>query len=157
MTFFHGLWYEEISAFDFSIVYYWFCRLTSGVIRIKSCCMILTPDILQISFAPNLFQKHVMKWQPLEQEMQRYTFHFPFIKIVSYSYYIGYFSEELLILFQVRVFNMSRLSGRRPREISMEPAAVYQCHSRRVKKLAVSYHTDGPLFILEFWNSFCPL
>ncbi|KAL6649363.1 hypothetical protein ACP70R_013587 [Stipagrostis hirtigluma subsp. patula] len=38
---------------------------------------------------------------------------------------------------EVRVFNMSRLSGRRPREISMEPAAVYQCHSRRVKKLAV--------------------
>jgi hypothetical protein len=27
MTFFHGLWYEEVSAFDFSIVYYWFCRL----------------------------------------------------------------------------------------------------------------------------------
>ncbi|PWZ06540.1 WD and tetratricopeptide repeats protein 1 [Zea mays] len=38
---------------------------------------------------------------------------------------------------EVRVFNMSRLSGRRPREISMEPTAVYQCHSRRVKKLAV--------------------
>ncbi|XP_062216646.1 protein ALTERED SEED GERMINATION 2-like isoform X2 [Phragmites australis] len=38
---------------------------------------------------------------------------------------------------EVRVFNMSRLSGRRPREISMEPEAVYQCHSRRVKKLAV--------------------
>ncbi|KAL6867261.1 hypothetical protein ACP4OV_015285 [Aristida adscensionis] len=38
---------------------------------------------------------------------------------------------------EVRVFNMSRISGRRPREISMEPAAVYQCHSRRVKKLAV--------------------
>jgi len=38
---------------------------------------------------------------------------------------------------EVRVFNMSRLSGRRPREISLEPTAVYQCHSRRVKKLAV--------------------
>jgi len=38
---------------------------------------------------------------------------------------------------EVRVFNMSRLSGRRSREISMEPSAVYQCHSRRVKKLAV--------------------
>ncbi|VAH86927.1 unnamed protein product [Triticum turgidum subsp. durum] len=38
---------------------------------------------------------------------------------------------------EVRVFNLSRLSGTRPREISMEPAAVYQCHSRRVKKLAV--------------------
>ncbi|KAF8776119.1 hypothetical protein HU200_003804 [Digitaria exilis] len=38
---------------------------------------------------------------------------------------------------EVRVFNMSRLSGRRPREISVEPAAVYQCHSRRVKKVAV--------------------
>ncbi|KQK23224.1 hypothetical protein BRADI_1g72086v3 [Brachypodium distachyon] len=38
---------------------------------------------------------------------------------------------------EVRVFNLSRLSGRRSREISMEPAAVYQCHSRRVKKLAV--------------------
>nr|CAB3496849.1 unnamed protein product [Digitaria exilis] len=38
---------------------------------------------------------------------------------------------------EVRVFNMSRLSGRRRREISMEPTAVYQCHSRRVKKIAV--------------------
>ncbi|XP_062210151.1 protein ALTERED SEED GERMINATION 2-like isoform X1 [Phragmites australis] len=38
---------------------------------------------------------------------------------------------------EVRVFNLSRLSGRKPREISMEPAAVYQCHSSRVKKLAV--------------------
>uniref|UniRef100_A0ACD5WSS1 Uncharacterized protein n=2 Tax=Avena sativa TaxID=4498 RepID=A0ACD5WSS1_AVESA len=38
---------------------------------------------------------------------------------------------------EVRVFNLSRLSGVRPREISMEPAAIYQCHSRRVKKLAV--------------------
>jgi len=38
---------------------------------------------------------------------------------------------------EVRVFNLSRLSGIRPREISMEPAAVYQCHSKRVKKLAV--------------------
>ncbi|KAF0911231.1 hypothetical protein E2562_007999 [Oryza meyeriana var. granulata] len=38
---------------------------------------------------------------------------------------------------EVRVFNLSRLSGRRPIEISMEPAAVYQCHSRRIKKLAV--------------------
>ena len=64
---------------------------------------------------------------------------------------LGLPSEELLILFQVRVFNMSRLSGRRPREISLEPTAVYQCHSRRVKKLAVSYHTDGPLFVI--WNS----
>lgn len=61
---------------------------------------------------------------------------------------LGLSSEELLILFQVRVFNMSRLSGRRPREISMEPTAVYQCHSRRVKKLAVSYQTDGPLFVI---------
>ncbi|KAL5218581.1 hypothetical protein ABZP36_019265 [Zizania latifolia] len=38
---------------------------------------------------------------------------------------------------EVRVFNLSRLGGRRPREISMEPAAVYRCHSRRIKKLAV--------------------
>uniref|UniRef100_A0A0D9VQH6 Anaphase-promoting complex subunit 4 WD40 domain-containing protein n=1 Tax=Leersia perrieri TaxID=77586 RepID=A0A0D9VQH6_9ORYZ len=38
---------------------------------------------------------------------------------------------------EVRVFNLSRLSGRRPIELSMEPTAVYQCHSRRIKKLAV--------------------
>uniref|UniRef100_A0A0E0NQR8 Anaphase-promoting complex subunit 4 WD40 domain-containing protein n=1 Tax=Oryza rufipogon TaxID=4529 RepID=A0A0E0NQR8_ORYRU len=38
---------------------------------------------------------------------------------------------------EVRVFNLSRLSGKRPVEISMEPSAVYQCHSRRIKKLAV--------------------
>ena len=51
--------------------------------------MTLTPDILQISFAQNLSQKHVMKQQSLEQEMQRYTFRFPFLKIVSYSCYVG--------------------------------------------------------------------
>jgi WD and tetratricopeptide repeat-containing protein 1 len=59
-----------------------------------------------------------------------YSFVFPVI--------LGLSSTQLLISLQVRVFNMSRLSGRRPREISMEPTAVYQCHSRRVKKLAVS-------------------
>lgn len=59
---------------------------------------------------------------------------------------MGSSKVELLVLLQVRVFNMSRLSGRRPREISMEPAAVYQCHSRRVKKLAVRPLADWSLF-----------
>lgn len=52
------------------------------------------------------------------------------------------FLRELLILLQVRVFNLSRLSGKRPVEISMEPSAVYQCHSRRIKKLAVRFHVE---------------
>lgn len=85
--------------------------------------------------------------------MQRYTYLLPLSFLFNFVFPVisSLSSEKLLIILQVRVFNMSRLSGRRPREISMEPAAVYQCHSRRVKKLAVSYHADGPLFCT--WNS----
>ena len=75
------------------------------------------------------------------------------------SYSEAFISVGLLILFQVRVFNLSRLSGVRPREISMEPAAIYQCHSRRVKKLAVrsqSYAEGHDFEILNHraWRKF---
>ena len=133
----------------FSIGDYLFCRLTSGIIITESWCMILTLAILQISFAQSLSRKHVMRQQSLEQEMQRYSYLLPLSFLFNnfvFPIILGLSSTQLLILFQVRVFNMSRLSGRRPREISMEPTAVYQCHSRRVKKLAVSQHADGPLF-----------
>ncbi|XP_072993028.1 protein ALTERED SEED GERMINATION 2 [Typha latifolia] len=50
-------------------------------------------------------------------------------------------SDELVVSgagdAEVRLFNLSHLRWRRPQEIAPEPAAVYQCHSRRVKKLAV--------------------
>ncbi|KAL5982354.1 hypothetical protein ACLOJK_016425 [Asimina triloba] len=38
---------------------------------------------------------------------------------------------------EVRLFNLSRLSGRRSEDNATEPLALFQCHSRRVKKLAV--------------------
>ncbi|KAJ6735670.1 WD REPEAT DOMAIN-CONTAINING FAMILY [Salix viminalis] len=38
---------------------------------------------------------------------------------------------------EVRLFNLSRLSGRSPDDNSIAPSALYQCHTRRVKKLAV--------------------
>ncbi|XP_074279406.1 protein ALTERED SEED GERMINATION 2 isoform X2 [Silene latifolia] len=38
---------------------------------------------------------------------------------------------------EVRVFNVSRLSGSRAEETSITPSAHFQCHTRRVKKLAV--------------------
>ncbi|XP_052191448.1 protein ALTERED SEED GERMINATION 2 [Diospyros lotus] len=38
---------------------------------------------------------------------------------------------------EVRLFNLSRLRGRGPDEYEISPSAVFQCHSRRVKKLAV--------------------
>lgn len=38
---------------------------------------------------------------------------------------------------EVRIFNLSRLSGKRSEECASEPSAVFQCHSSRVKKLAV--------------------
>jgi hypothetical protein len=44
---------------------------------------------------------------------------------------------HLLIFLQVRLFNLSRLSGRGPDDNVIPPSALYQCHSRRVKKLAV--------------------
>lgn len=42
--------------------------------------------------------------------------------------------------FQVRLFNLSRLKGRGHDESDISPSAVFQCHSRRVKKLAVRAH-----------------
>jgi hypothetical protein len=44
---------------------------------------------------------------------------------------------HLLIFLQVRLFNLSRLSGRGPDDNVIPPSALYQCHTRRVKKLAV--------------------
>lgn len=38
---------------------------------------------------------------------------------------------------EVRLFNLSRASGRELEEMSDAPSALFQCHSRRVKKLAV--------------------
>ena len=44
---------------------------------------------------------------------------------------------HLLISFQVRLFHLSRLSGRSEEHA---PSAVFRCHTKRVKKLAVRYH-----------------
>ncbi|XAR62100.1 hypothetical protein NMG60_11016717 [Bertholletia excelsa] len=50
-------------------------------------------------------------------------------------------SDELVVSgagdAEVRVFHLSRLRGRGPDDYDISPSAVYQCHSRRVKKLAV--------------------
>ncbi|KAJ9146499.1 hypothetical protein P3X46_028758 [Hevea brasiliensis] len=50
-------------------------------------------------------------------------------------------SDELVVCgagdAEVRLFNLSRLSGRGPDDNAIAPSAVYQCHTRRVKKLAV--------------------
>uniref|UniRef100_A0A2N9I9X6 Anaphase-promoting complex subunit 4 WD40 domain-containing protein n=1 Tax=Fagus sylvatica TaxID=28930 RepID=A0A2N9I9X6_FAGSY len=50
-------------------------------------------------------------------------------------------SDELVVSgagdAEVRLFNLSRLSGRGPDDNVIPPSALYQCHSRRVKKLAV--------------------
>ncbi|OVA01813.1 WD40 repeat [Macleaya cordata] len=50
-------------------------------------------------------------------------------------------SDELVVSgagdAEVRLFNLSRLSTRRPEGNAIEPSALFQCHSRRVKKLAV--------------------
>ncbi|XP_021604371.1 protein ALTERED SEED GERMINATION 2 isoform X2 [Manihot esculenta] len=50
-------------------------------------------------------------------------------------------SDELVVSgagdAEVRLFNLSRLSGIGPDDNAIAPTAVYQCHTRRVKKLAV--------------------
>ncbi|WCJ24695.1 transducin family protein / WD-40 repeat family protein [Euphorbia peplus] len=50
-------------------------------------------------------------------------------------------SDELVVSgagdAEIRLFNLSRLSGRGPGENAIAPTALYQCHSKRVKKLAV--------------------
>ncbi|CAI0467750.1 unnamed protein product [Linum tenue] len=38
---------------------------------------------------------------------------------------------------RVRLFNLSRSGGRGPDDTGIVPSALYQCHTRRVKKLAV--------------------
>lgn len=38
---------------------------------------------------------------------------------------------------QVRLFNLSRLRRNGTEESGISPSAVFQCHTRRVKKLAV--------------------
>lgn len=45
---------------------------------------------------------------------------------------------HLLIFLQVRLFNLSRLSGSGVDHNVVPSSALYQCHTRRVKKLAVS-------------------
>lgn len=44
-----------------------------------------------------------------------------------------------LYYFQVRVFNVARSSERRPEVTPTTPLAHFQCHTKRVKKLAVRY------------------
>ncbi|KAI5404442.1 hypothetical protein KIW84_051564 [Lathyrus oleraceus] len=50
-------------------------------------------------------------------------------------------SDELVVSgagdAEVRLFNRSRLSGNGLDDIAVVPSALYQCHTRRVKKLAV--------------------
>ncbi|CAN1340812.1 Protein ALTERED SEED GERMINATION 2 [Linum perenne] len=50
-------------------------------------------------------------------------------------------SDELVVSgagdAEVRLFNLSRLGGRGPEDTGIVPSALYQCHTRRVKKLAV--------------------
>ncbi|KAK1263617.1 hypothetical protein QJS04_geneDACA011951 [Acorus gramineus] len=50
-------------------------------------------------------------------------------------------SDELVVSAaadaEVRLFNLSRLSRNRHEENALEPSAIFQCHSRRIKKLAV--------------------
>ncbi|PSS31598.1 WD and tetratricopeptide repeats protein [Actinidia chinensis var. chinensis] len=50
-------------------------------------------------------------------------------------------SDELVVSgagdAEVRLFNLSRLRGSGPDDCDISPSAVFQCHSRRVKKLAV--------------------
>ncbi|WRX29900.1 WD40 repeat - like 10 [Theobroma cacao] len=50
-------------------------------------------------------------------------------------------SDELVVSgagdAEVRLFNLSRLSGRGLNDGAITPSALYQCHTRRVKKLAV--------------------
>ncbi|CAI0467739.1 unnamed protein product [Linum tenue] len=50
-------------------------------------------------------------------------------------------SDELVVSgagdAEVRLFNLSRSGGRGPDDTGIVPSALYQCHTRRVKKLAV--------------------
>ncbi|WOL09438.1 hypothetical protein Cni_G18191 [Canna indica] len=58
-------------------------------------------------------------------------------------------SDELVVSgagdAEVRLFNLSHLSGKRSEEVAVDPIASYKCHSKRVKKLAVE--TGNPNII----------
>ncbi|KAM1119961.1 hypothetical protein ACFX13_044861 [Malus domestica] len=80
-------------------------------------------------------------------------------------------SDELVVSgagdAEVRLFNLSRLNGRGTDDNAISPSAVYQCHTRRVKKLAVevgnpnvvwSASEDGTLRQHDFREgTSCPL
>ena len=53
---------------------------------------------------------------------------------------------HLLNFLQVRLFNLSRCSGRGLDDNAIAPSALFQCHSRRVKKLAVRYNHVNNLY-----------
>lgn len=57
---------------------------------------------------------------------------------------------ELVFFLQVRLFNLSRVSGRGPDDIS--PTATYHCHTRRVKKLAVRYLLE--IIVKSYFEAF---
>ncbi|KAL9396347.1 hypothetical protein Peur_010600 [Populus x canadensis] len=72
----------------------------------------------------------------------------------------------MLQIMQVCLFNFSHLSGTGPDDNSVAPSALYQCHTRRVKTLAVevgnpnvvwSASEDGTLRQHDFWEgASCP-
>ncbi|XWS21435.1 hypothetical protein CRYUN_Cryun30bG0054400 [Craigia yunnanensis] len=59
-------------------------------------------------------------------------------------------SDELVVSgaadAEVRLFNLSRLSGRGLNDGTISPSALYQCHTKRVKKLAVEVGNPNVLW-----------
>ncbi|KAJ9560336.1 hypothetical protein OSB04_005496 [Centaurea solstitialis] len=79
-----------------------------GVIIAANYCIPLTAVILRIYFVLNLFLKHLTEL------------------VVSAA------ADS-----EVRLFNLSRLEGRGVEDSAINPSALFQCHTRRIKKLAV--------------------
>lgn len=68
----------------------------------------------------------------------------------------AWFLNNLPKLLQVRLFDLSRLNGRGIGEAAVAPIALFQCHNRRVKKLAVRVPTSYFLVShLYFFTEIC--
>ncbi|KAG6422028.1 hypothetical protein SASPL_118589 [Salvia splendens] len=93
-----------------------FCRLTSGPIQVENLWTQLRLDILPIFSVQNSSLKLQMNLWFLGQQT---------------------LSQSDVSALQVRLFNLSRLRRNGLEGSSISPSAVFRCHTRRVKKLAV--------------------
>lgn len=139
-----GAWFSDVRLYNSSSS--WFdnvfcirCSLIFGLIQAENFCTPLTLAILLTYSVQNLFPKLQMNWLFLGQGMLRWYFivdYHVLLNLIGFLYLFFCWSNSFLL--QVRLFNLSRVKGREQDGGGINPLALFQCHTRRVKKLAVN-------------------